>query len=115
MARADPERTKDVLSILLDNAVKYSPAGSEVDIWYEWLDEQPVFRVADRGPGIPEKDREGVFERFYQVEPVEYHSLPGIGLGLYIAKTYVDVQGGWITCEPRDGGGSVFSFGLPLA
>jgi PAS domain S-box-containing protein len=109
----DPERVKDVLTILLDNAVKYSPPGSEVDVRWERVGDEVVFRVADRGPGIRESDRELVFNRFYQIELVEHHSLPGMGLGLYIAKAYVEAHGGWIRCEERGGGGSTFSFGIP--
>ena len=69
--------------------------------------------MADRGSGIPEDDRERVFERFYQVEDADHHSIPGIGLGLYIARSIMEAHGGWIRVEPREGGGSVFSFGVP--
>ncbi len=109
----DPERIKDVLSILVDNAVKFTPPGEEVDIWVEDGPSEVVFNVADRGPGVPEKDREKVFERFYRVEGKPYDSKPGIGLGLFIAKNYVEAHGGWMKVEPREGGGAIFSFGIP--
>ncbi|MBU4174641.1 MAG: sensor histidine kinase [Actinobacteria bacterium] len=109
----DGEKLKNVLGILLENAVSYSPEGSAIDIWFEQSDEGTVFHVADRGSGIPEDDRERVFERFYQVEDADHHSIPGIGLGLYIARSIMEAHGGWIRVEPREGGGSVFSFGVP--
>jgi signal transduction histidine kinase len=54
-----------------------------------------------------------IFERFYQVEDAMHHSKPGIGLGLYIARSYVEAHNGWIRMEPRPGGGSIFCFGVP--
>ena len=110
---ADSEKTTRVIEILIENAVKYSPEGGPVEVAFEQDDVETVFRVSDRGPGIPEEDSAKVFERFYQVEDPEHHSLPGIGLGLYIAKCVVEAHGGWIKVSPRDGGGSVFSFMLP--
>lgn len=111
--RLDPEKVKDVLSILLDNAVKFSPGDGEIDLWCDDRGDALVFNVADRGPGVPERDRENVFGRFFRVEDEAHNSKPGIGLGLYIAKTYVLAHGGWIMVSPREDGGSVFSFGIP--
>lgn len=111
--RLDPEKVKDALSIILDNAVKFSPGGGEIDLWCKDRGDALVFSVADRGPGVPEKDRENVFGRFFRVEDDDHNAKPGIGLGLYIAKTYVLAHGGWIMVSPREGGGSVFSFGIP--
>jgi PAS domain S-box-containing protein len=109
----DEERINDVLVILLDNAMKYSPPGSEIEIQCEAHADATVFSVSDRGPGVPEEYARTVFERFFQVVDAEHHSVPGIGLGLYIAKAYVEAHGGWIKVEPRPGGGSVFSFTIP--
>ena len=110
---ADQERMHQVLLILLDNADKFSPMETNVEIWHERNNGQVVFHVADRGPGIPEADAEAIFERFYQGEDVAHHSMHGMGLGLYIARTIVDAHGGWIKVEPRAGGGSDFCFGIP--
>lgn len=110
---ADSEKVKQVLSILLDNAAKYSPPGGAVEVWCERDRDGVVFHVADQGPGIPPDDRLLIFERFYQVEDVLHHSLPGLGLGLYIARTIVEAHGGWIKTSPRKGCGSLFSFGIP--
>ena len=72
-----------------------------------------IVSVADRGVGVPEGERESIFERFYQVGETAHHSIPGVGLGLFIAREIADNHGGRIWCEPREGGGSVFRFSLP--
>lgn len=110
---ADGEKVRQAVLVLLDNAARYSPPGSEVELWYEWRGREVVFCVADRGPGIVEADRGSIFERFYQVEDVAHHSIQGLGLGLYIASRIVDAHGGWIRVDPRPQRGSVFRFGLP--
>jgi len=73
-----------------------------------------VVSVLDRGEGVPEGERERIFERFYQVGDAEHHSVPGIGLGLYIARRIVEAHGGRLWYEPREGGGSAFRFSLPV-
>lgn len=110
---ADPEMITNVLVILLENAVKYSPDSSKIETWHEWNTKEVVFSVADNGPGIPPDAQEKIFERFYQVDKALNHSLPGMGLGLYIAKKIVDAHDGWINVEPRAVGGSIFKFGIP--
>lgn len=109
----DPERTQEVLAAVIENAVKYTANCETIEIWFEQDSDETAFFVADRGPGVPEYDRERIFERFCQVEDVEHHSRPGIGLGLHIAKCVVEAHEGWIKVESREGGGSVFSFMLP--
>lgn len=109
----DPDKLRQVLVILLENALIFSPTESEIDLWCEQRENEAVFYVADRGIGIPEEDRERIFERFYLVGDVMHHSLPGIGLGLYIAKIIIVAHGGWILNKPREGGGSIFFFGVP--
>lgn len=110
----DPKRISQLLDVLLDNAAKFSPSGSEVGLRAEVKEDEVVVSVLDRGEGIPEAEREKIFWRFYQVGDVRYHSIPGIGLGLYIARRIVEAHGGRIWYQPREGGGSVFSFSLPL-
>lgn len=109
----DPRRIETVLLVLVENAVRHSPAGEMVDVSCSRMGAETVFSVADRGPGIPPKHRLHLFERFYQVEEVIHHHHPGMGLGLYIAKKIVDAHSGWIKMSPRNDGGSVFSFGIP--
>ncbi|MGQ9475638.1 MAG: MEDS domain-containing protein [Actinomycetota bacterium] len=111
----DPDRFLEVVSILLDNATKFSPPGSEVEVKVERGEGHLLFSVLDRGPGIPEEERTLVFNRFYQVEKPRFHSKPGMGMGLYIAREIVERHGGRIWYEPREGGGSVFRFTIPLA
>jgi signal transduction histidine kinase len=110
---ADPEKIVDLLLILLDNAVHYSPPASEISVELEPRQNEVVISVMDRGWGIPEKDHQTIFERFYQVEDLRHHSATGIGLGLYIAREIVEGHGGNIWYEARDGGGSIFRFSLP--
>ncbi|MDI6872678.1 MEDS domain-containing protein [Candidatus Solincola sp.] len=111
--RLDPDRFLEVMFILLDNAFKFSPPGSEVVVEAERDREGYLFSVRDRGAGIPEKERARVFDRFYQVEKPRFHSKPGVGMGLYIAREIVERHGGRIWHEPREGGGSVFRFTIP--
>lgn len=108
----DPEKFLQLLGILLDNAVKFSPEGSPIEIKVERDTDEVTVSVLDRGRGIPGEDRARVFDRFYQVEDVAHHSKPGMGLGLYIASRIVEAHGGAIMVEGREGGGSVFKFTL---
>ncbi len=110
---ADRDRLSLLLSILLDNAAKYSPPGSEIELEVAEDDGGVRFSVMDRGMGVPEEERERIFERFYQVEDALHHSTPGMGIGLYIAREIAEAHGGRIWCEAREGGGAVFSFVIP--
>lgn len=105
---------QSALVILLDNAAKFSPARSEIRVWSERVYGSVLFHVSDRGSGVPEEHRERIFDRFYQVEDSLHHSNPGLGLGLNVAKRIVEAHGGWIGVRPAPGGGSIFSFAIPL-
>jgi len=109
----DPERFHDLLVILLDNAVKYSPPGTMVELALEESGQAVTVSVLDRGIGVPPEHREKLFERFYQVEEAQYHSTPGLGLGLFLARQIVEGHGGRLWYEAREGGGSVFRFTIP--
>jgi PAS domain S-box-containing protein len=109
----DPEKLVRTLVILLDNAAVHNPENTEVELAAEVQGSMVVISVMDRGVGVPEKERERIFERFYQVEDALHHSAPGMGLGLYIAREIVEAHGGKIWYEPREGGGSIFRFTLP--
>jgi two-component system, OmpR family, sensor histidine kinase KdpD len=110
---ADAELLTLALRQLLDNALKYSPPGSPIDVVADLEGDRVVVRVHDRGPGIPERDRERIFDKFYRRGAVR-DRVPGTGLGLYIAREILRTHGGdlWIESEP--GEGSEFCAGLPL-
>lgn len=114
---ADPERVSQVLSNLVANALKYSPAFTpvmlEVQKWSDWA----IISVSDRGGGIPEDVQERLFDRFYRVPGVQVQvgSGVGLGLGLYISREIVERHGGHIWAESDVGAGSTFAFRLPLA
>jgi len=108
--KVDAEKFVQLVHILLDNAAKFSPAGSTIEIEVAGKGAEVEVRVLDRGNGVPRGSRQKIFDRFYQVEDALHHSKPGMGLGLYIASQIVEAHGGRIAVEPRDGGGSVFKF-----
>jgi len=96
---------------VLDNAVKYSPDGSAVDVRLRSSDDQIVVTCRDRGPGIPERDLPHVFDRFYRSDPTR--SRPGTGLGLSIVKSVVEAHGGNATIHSGRGGGTTVRIVLP--
>jgi two-component system sensor histidine kinase KdpD len=105
-----------VLTNLIENAVRYTPKDSPIDVSAHYDGEQVVINVADRGPGIPPADLERVFDKFYRVldgKPNTGHP-SGSGLGLAVSKGLVEAHGGRIWAEPREGGGVIFSVALPL-
>jgi PAS domain S-box-containing protein len=112
----DEGRTHQILANLIDNAVKYSPAGSRVDVAVERENERIRFSVRDRGPGIPPAEREHVFEKFYRLDPDHRHGVSGSGLGLYICRQLVSSMQGriWVESVPQQQG-STFAFDLPIA
>ncbi|MFL5538653.1 MAG: ATP-binding protein [Longimicrobiaceae bacterium] len=114
LARMDFVQSLRVLVNLLENAHKYAPAGTPVDLGVAAEGERLAFRVADRGPGVPEDERERIFQPFYR-HPGAAPDAGGAGLGLSISRRLAEAQGGTLTAEPRPGGGSVFVFTLPAA
>ncbi len=108
----DVVQVDQALSNLLENAVKFSPAGSEIGISaVRWQDSVQV-RVSDRGPGIPSEERSKVFQPFYR--GASDGGQPGTGLGLAIARAVVSVHGGRIWIEGTPAGGTTAVFELPL-
>ncbi len=112
---ADPDRIVQTLVNLVSNAVKFSPAGSEVRMEAARAGSMAVFRVSDRGRGIPAEKLDSVFERFQQVDSSDARQKGGTGLGLAVCRGIVEAHGGWIRAESVPGEGSVFTFTLPLA
>ena len=111
----DEGRTHQVLANLIDNAVKYSPAGSRVDVDVKRERRRVRFSVRDRGPGIPRAEQEHVFEKFYRLDPDHHYGVGGSGLGLYICRQLVSSMHGRIWVEPAPHYGSIFAFELPVA
>lgn len=107
----DPKWTAEAVCNLVDNAVKYTPAGGTVTV--EVIPYQMFCRinVTDSGPGIPEAERTKVFQRFYR-SPAAYET-EGVGIGLYLTRQIAEGQGGYIKVASRPGRGSCFSIYLP--
>jgi two-component system, OmpR family, phosphate regulon sensor histidine kinase PhoR len=114
-ALADADQTRQVLANLVDNAVKYTEKGGRVDVSARPAGGGLVVDVRDTGAGIPAPDLPRVFERFYRVEKARTREAGGTGLGLAIVKHLVEAQGGRVSVESRQPGGSTFSFFLPSA
>lgn len=109
---ADHDRIRQILTHLVENAAKYSPAGTPIRITAEAKDGFVVTSVADRGPGIDSFEQGLIFDKFYRGQKERY-AAPGTGMGLAIVKVLVDAHGGKISVVSQPGSGSVFSFSLP--
>jgi signal transduction histidine kinase len=106
---------REALTNVVDNAIKYSPHGSIIEIAVRAAGEQAVVSIADEGPGIPAEHRERIFDRFFRLDEGRSRDRGGTGLGLAIAKWAVEINSGHITIEQRPAGGSVFRITLPLS
>lgn len=113
-ASGEESRLRQVLTNLLTNAMKYSPADAPVIIRVEGRDGTARMSVEDGGPGIPEEDRELVFERFTRLATNRPAS-PGLGLGLYIVRTIVEAHGGSVSVSDAPAGGASVVVELPPA
>ena len=111
---ADYERVRQILTHLVENAAKYSPAGTPIRISAEVKNGAVVTSVADRGPGIDSFEQGLIFDKFYRGHKERY-AAPGTGMGLAIVKALVEAHGGKIGVVSQSGSGSVFSFSLPAA
>ena len=103
----DRLRFEQVLINLLSNAQRYSPSGGCISVSHETVDGEEVLSVTDSGPGVPDEDRDLIFEPFYRGDR------SGLGLGLAIAKSIVELHGGRIWVEASQSGGSTFAVALP--
>jgi signal transduction histidine kinase len=113
---ADRDRIDQVLTNLIENAIKYSPEGGPITVSAERRGGEVEVRVADTGVGIPAEHRENVFERFYQADDdAGRRRFGGLGLGLYISRAIVDAHGGriWVAANSDAPTGSVFGFRIP--
>ena len=115
-ATADPEKLRQVCSILVDNALRYSPDGGTVTVGAARRQDTVEVSVADEGIGIPQSDQEQIFRKFYRGSDAELRAgAGGTGLGLFIARGLVTAMGGRIWVSSREGEGSRFAFELPAA
>jgi signal transduction histidine kinase len=112
---ADPDKLRQVLINLVDNAVKYSPDGGNVEVEVEPRDSGIRVVVRDQGIGIPGKEQQRIFGKFYRVDPQLSRGVGGTGLGLYICRELVRRMQGRISVESREGAGSTFCVDLPVA
>jgi two-component system, OmpR family, sensor histidine kinase KdpD len=114
VGRFDFVHTLRVLVNLVENALKYAPSDSAVDLSVIREAADLVFEVADRGAGVPADERERIFMPFYRRQGAQ-PDVSGVGLGLSIARGLADAQGGSLTIRARDGGGSTFVLRVPAA
>jgi PAS domain S-box-containing protein len=113
MVRADNDRLTQVVTNLLSNAMKFSPAGGIVDIIVERVESGVRVEVRDSGPGIPEEFRRRIFQKFSQADSSDTRQKGGTGLGLNISRAIVERLGGSIGFETHTGAGTTFYFELP--
>jgi two-component system phosphate regulon sensor histidine kinase PhoR len=110
----DPTKLRRVLLNLLENAIKYSPAGGPVVLGVDAQNGRLRLRVHDEGLGIPRGEQERIFEKFYRADPQLSRGVGGTGLGLYICRELVQRMGGEIAVESEPGKGSTFTVDLPV-
>jgi two-component system phosphate regulon sensor histidine kinase PhoR len=109
----DPAKLHDALRNLVENASNYSPERSRIRLSAQAKAGHVRLQVADSGPGIPEADRQRVFERFYRVDKARSRESGGTGLGLSIVKHLIELHGGEVSVENRPEGGAIFTIDLP--
>ena len=115
LVAADPDKARQVLTNLVDNAVKYSPDGGKVSVEITVEGSQLRYAVRDEGLGVPPAEQRRIFEKFYRLDPDLTRGVGGTGLGLYISRELVGRMGGRIWVESSGSGGSTFLAELPIA
>ena len=111
----DAERTRQVLTNLVDNAIKYSPQGGRIELGVETESGHARFTVSDEGLGIPLGEQKRIFDKFYRLDPDQRRGIGGTGLGLYICRELVRSMNGRIWVDSDPGKGATFTFELPVA
>ncbi len=114
-SNVNPQQIRIVVRNLLDNAIKYTPAGGSITLSAALVDRTLNISVADTGVGIPDDEQQHIFDRFYRVDKSRTGKQRGSGLGLALARSLVNANDGTIRVESRSGSGSVFTVNLPLS
>jgi signal transduction histidine kinase len=114
LVEGDALRLIQVLQNLVQNAIKYSPAGGEVQVHVERRDATARVAVSDEGIGIPQAELPQLFHRFYRASNVDERRISGLGVGLYVVKELVTLHGGTVDVVSAEGRGSTFIITLPL-
>ena len=109
--RGDAERLRQVLVNLIDNAIKYSPAGDEVEVRAYSEADRVLVDIRDHGPGIAPEDQRLIFEKFGRV--TSGNTRPGTGLGLFIARSIAEAHGGTLAVSSTPRHGATFTLELP--
>jgi heavy metal sensor kinase len=112
---ADRELLRLALLNLLDNAIRYSPAGTSITMAVDSEGSAIAIDVIDRGPGIPARHQEKIFERFYRVDEARSRAAGGAGIGLAVARSVLELQHGSLRMTSQEGQGSTFQIRLPAA
>ena len=114
LAQMDARLIVQVIINMIDNAIKYTPAGSSIEIRTQQRDSMVEVSIADHGPGIPEEQKAHVFDMFYSGANTIADSRRSLGLGLYLCKTIITAHGGIISVSDNQPHGTVFTFTLPV-
>lgn len=114
VVQGDRDRLQDMTMQLLENAVKYSPGGGDIDVAVDLLNDEATVSVTDHGVGIPRAKQARIFERFYRAHTGTPYDYGGMGVGLYIAKEIIQDHGGRMWFDSEEGRGSTFRFSLPV-
>jgi signal transduction histidine kinase len=112
--RGDARRLEQAVMNFLSNASNYSPPATQAEVRVVRSGNECLVRVRDSGPGVPEDERELIFERFYRSSLHRQDRTPSTGLGLPITRQIAELHGGRVWVEPAQGGGSLFTLSLPL-
>jgi two-component system sensor histidine kinase KdpD len=110
---ADAVQMVQVVKNLVENALKYSPEASPIEIEVALGKDSLIIEVLDRGAGLPKGDEHQIFEPFYRAPGLKESSVPGLGIGLALCRGLVEANGGSLTARNREGGGAVFRVTLP--
>jgi two-component system sensor histidine kinase KdpD len=111
----DDQMAAQVLANLLSNAVRFSPDETPVEVDVQYARERMFTTITDQGPGIPDEDRDRIFEKFTRLDDHGGQAEQGVGLGLYIVRRSIQAMGGTIWVDDGPAGGSTFAFSLPAS